>query len=234
MEKDRQSDIIEVLKENILDGKYTDRFPSERALMSRFHVTRSAVRSALAKLERQGVISRKRGSGAVLTDHAQNRASGLFGVIIPDAKKPFYAAMIDGVSKAVKNSGGDYSLLISDVGTGATVPRAAERLAELCLSKRVAGLFIRPLTTKAGKVATTRILSRFREAKIPVALIDGDISVVPEGTVCDIVAAKGYPDASPEIAALLGDIAFRLMLQRLTYPAHPPAEVLLDPPYCAK
>ena len=34
-----------------------------------------------------------------------------------------------------------------------------------------------------------------------------------------------------EIAALLGDIAFRLLQQRLHYGAHPPAEVILDPPF---
>lgn len=228
----KQINVFDILRTNILAGKYADRFPSERALMARYGVTRSSVRAALAKLEAQGVISRKRGSGAYLTAHAQNRASGLFGIIIPDAKKPFYAAMIDGISNAVKNSGGgDYSLLISDIGTGTSVPRSAERLAELCLNKRVTGLFFRPLVTKAGRAATQRILESFRLVRIPVALINGDISEIPEHTGCDIVAAKGYSNATPEVAALLGDIAFRLMLQRLAYPSHPPAEVLLDPPF---
>lgn len=232
MSEPKQINLFDVLRTNILAGKYEDRFPSERALMTRYGVTRSSVRAALAKLESQGVISRKRGSGACLTAHAQNRASGLFGIIIPEAKNPFYAAMIEGISKAVKNSAENgYSLLISDLGTGNAVPKSAERLAELCLNKRVAGLFFRPLTTKAGRAANKRILESFRRARIPVALINGDIAEIPEHTGCDIVAAKGYSNATPEVAALLGDIAFRLMLQRLAYPSHPPAEVLLDPPY---
>ena len=59
----------------------------------------------------------------------------------------------------------------------------------------------------------------------------GDAARLPEGTGCDLVGAKDYRSPTPEIAALLGDIAFRPMLQRLTYPSHPPAEVILDPPY---
>ena len=231
MTGEQSKKVFNALRAKILGGEYSSRFPSERALMRQFGVTRSAIRTILAKLESQHVITRHRGSGTFLVERARDRASGIFGIIIPNAKTPFYAAMIDGISRGVKNfSGCDYSLLISDLGSGAAVPRAAERLADLCLAERVAGVFFRPLPTKQGQKATEKILAQFREAKVPVILIDGDASKLPERTGCDIVAAKGYPDATPDIAALLGDIAFRLMLQRLTYPAHPPAEVLLDPP----
>ena len=232
MTEEQSKKVFNALREKVLGGEYASRFPSERSLMRQFGVSRSGIRTVLSKLEAQHIITRRRGSGTYLAERAQNRASGIFGIIIPNAKSPFYAAMIDGISKSVKNSGGggEYSLLISDLGTGTAVPSAAERLADLCLVERVTGVFFRPPPTKQGQRTTSKILSQFREAKIPVILIDGDASLLPEGTGCDIVAAKGYPDASPEIAALLGDIAFRLMLQRLTYPAHPPAEVLLDPP----
>ena len=232
MTEEQSKKVFNALRAKILDGAFASRFPSERTLMRQYSVTRTGIRTILAKLESQHIITRHRGSGTFLVERARERASGIFGIIIPNAKSPFYAAMIDGISKSVKNSGGggEYSLLISDLGTGAAVPRAAERLADLCLVERVTGVFFRPLPTKQGQRTTSKILSRFREAKIPVILIDGDFSQLPEGTGCDIVAAKGYPDASPVIAALLGDIAFRLMLQRLAYPSHPPAEVLLDPP----
>lgn len=62
-------------------------------------------------------------------------------------------------------------------------------------------------------------------------VIGPDAARLPEGTGCDLVGAKGCLSPTPEITAFLGDIAFRLMLQRLTYPSHPPAEVILDPPY---
>lgn len=234
MTAEQSKKVFNTLRAKILDGGYASRFPSERTLMRQFGVTRTGIRTILAKLESQHIITRHRGSGTFLVERARDRASGIFGIIIPNAKSPFYAAMIAGISKGVKNSGkgGEYSLLISDLGTGMAVPRAAERLADLCLVERVTGVFFRPLPSKQGQRTTSKILSQFREAKIPVILIDGDASQLPEGTGCDIVAAKGYPNATPEIAALLGDIAFRLMLQRLAYPEHPPAEVLLDPPIC--
>ncbi len=234
MTEEQSKKVFNALREKILGGEYASRFPSERSLMRQFGVTRTGIRTVLSKLEAQHIITRRRGSGTYLAERAQNRASGILGIIIPDAKSPFYAAMIEGITKGVKNSGGgEYSLLISDFGADAAIPRSVEFRAKLCLEERVVGVFFRPLPTKAGKRVTAKILERFRAAKISVVLMDNDISKLPEGTGCDIVASKGYPHATTEVAALLGDIAFRLMLQRLAYPAHPPAEVLLDPPYGA-
>lgn len=98
--------MFNALRAKILDGAFASRFPSERSLMRQFGVTRTGIRTILAKLEAQHIITRHRGSGTFLVERARDRASGIFGIIIPNAKSPFYAAMIDGISKSVKNSGG--------------------------------------------------------------------------------------------------------------------------------
>ena len=236
MARGKHEEVLETLRGKILRGECAVRFPSERMLCKQFGVTRDAIRKVLAQLESQRVITRQRGSGTYLAERARNRASGIFGIIMPDMKTPFYAAMVEGISKSLKNPGGgvEYVPLISDLGTGSAVHLNVERLARLCVEERVVGVFFRPLSSTAGRKATEKVLALFREAKIPVVLIDGDATKLPEGTGCDLVGAKGYRSPTAEIAALLGDIAFRLMLQRLTYPSHPPAEVLLDPPYGAK
>lgn len=231
--KNEVTNIIDTLRKRILGGAYETRFPSERALMRQFGITRAVVRSALSTLEAQHIIARRRGSGTFLVEHARERASGMFGIIIPNAKSAFYAAMIKGITEAAKRQHDEYSLLISDLGAGVVVPRAAERLAEVCLAEHASGVFFRPLSTLAGKKSTNKILAKFRAMDIPVVLIEDDASKIPDGTGCDIVATKGYGKPDPQIAKLLGDIAFRLMLQRLAYPSHPPAEVLLDQPYRA-
>ena len=147
-------------------------------------------------------------------------------------KEPFCAAMLEGITRSVKKTVGDgYSLMTSDLGDGAkAVIAAAERLADLCVGERVAGVFLRPLPTASGKKATLHLIDLLRAVGIPVVVLDGDASKLPQGTGCDLVGAKGYGRKSLAVAPLLGDIAFRLMLQRLANPAHPPAEVLLDPP----
>ena len=106
MTEEQSKKVFNALRKKILGGEYASRFPSERTLMRQFGVTRTGIRTILAKLESQHIITRHRGSGTFLVERARDRASGIFGIIIPNAKSPFYAAMIDGISKSVKNSGG--------------------------------------------------------------------------------------------------------------------------------
>lgn len=106
MTEEQSKKVFNALRAKILDGAFASRFPSERTLMRQFGVTRTGIRTVLSKLEAQHVITRRRGSGTYLAERAQNRASGILGIIIPDAKSPFYAAMIEGITKGVKNSGG--------------------------------------------------------------------------------------------------------------------------------
>ena len=57
--------IASVLREEILSlvhGEH-DRLPTERALAQRFGVARGTVREALARLERMGLVTKRRGSG---------------------------------------------------------------------------------------------------------------------------------------------------------------------------
>ena len=90
------------------------------------------------------------------------------------------------------------------------------------------------------------VLSLFRDAKIPVVLLGGEVP--PVGFPCDSVGINylahgrrtrvnfSSPTARHDFnllshGELFGDVAVRLMLQRLSYgPKHPPAEVYLDLP----
>ncbi len=56
------------LRETILGGKFADgvQFPTETALCKQFDVSRFTVREALRRLEAEGLIQRKRGSGTTV------------------------------------------------------------------------------------------------------------------------------------------------------------------------
>ena len=233
MTEEQSKKVFNALREKILSGEYASRFPSERSLMRQFGVSRSGIRTILSKLEAQHIITRRRGSGTYLAERAQSLASSLFGVIFHDTKDPLIAAMVGGISNAAKTNGGRaYSTLVTNLGrSDKAISLAAEHTARLYIEEHAVGVFLRPLPGANGRKATGLVLSLLREAKIPVVILDIDAAKLPEETGCDLVGAKGYRKPTTEIAALLGDIAFRLMLQRLAYPAHPPAEVLLDPPY---
>ncbi|NGZ76479.1 GntR family transcriptional regulator [Saccharibacillus alkalitolerans] len=59
--------IVDDLKRKILDGRYADmRLPDERSLSESYAVSRSSVKRALAKMENEGIIFKKRGSGTFI------------------------------------------------------------------------------------------------------------------------------------------------------------------------
>ncbi|WP_334076894.1 GntR family transcriptional regulator [Paenibacillus sanfengchensis] len=59
--------IIDDLKKNIHAGRYPDlRLPDERSLSETYRVSRSSVKRALAKMESDGIIFKKRGSGTFI------------------------------------------------------------------------------------------------------------------------------------------------------------------------
>ena len=231
----KASEVFEGLRKRILSGAFASRFPSDREIMSRYGISKTTLRAVIAELTARHIVERKSRSGTRLVERAQSLASSIFGVIFHDTKDPLIAAMVGGISSAAKTNGGQaYSTLVSNLGrSDKTLFAAAERTARLYIDEHAVGVFLRPLPGAQGRKATGLVLSLLREAKIPVVILDLDAAKLPEGTGCDLVGAKGYRAPTAEIAALLGDIAFRLMLQRLAYPSHPPAEVLLDPPYGA-
>lgn len=59
--------IIDDLKKKIFAGQFTDlRLPDERSLSETYQVSRSSVKRALTKMENDGIIFKKRGSGTFI------------------------------------------------------------------------------------------------------------------------------------------------------------------------
>ncbi len=131
--------------------------------------------------------------------------------------------------------GGDYSLLWA---SGDILS-----FSDLCVAEKIAGVFFEPLKGKAK--LNGAVIARFRSAKIPVILIGGDAA--SKRTMCDILGVNTLANGrrtpilftspaakrNPSLIAngeLLGDVALRLMLQRIAFPDHPPCELYLDIP----
>ena len=134
-----------------------------------------------------------------------------------------------------ERGGGDYSLLWA---SGDILSFSA-----LCVAEKIAGVFFEPLKGKAK--LNGAVIAQFRAAKIPVILIGGDAA--SKRTMCDILGVNPLANGrrtpilftspaakrNPSLIAngeLLGDVALRLMLQRIAYPEHPPCELYLDIP----
>ena len=233
METGKAREIFETLKRDISNGKYdaASPMPSERALMRRFGVARATVASALDELERAGFVYRRRGSGT----YPVIKKPITFAVILPDTEKPFHAAICGGLANCAKKQGGDYALLWASGDILSFV--------SLCVAEKIAGVFFEPLKGRAK--LNGAVIAQFRAAKIPVILIGGDAA--SKRTMCDILGVNTLANGrrtpilftSPAAkrnssltahGELLGDVALRLMLQRIAYPHHPPCELYLDIP----
>lgn len=70
-----------------------DRLPSEQALCLRFSCSRQTIRAALAQLEQEGLICKKRGSGSFLADGRQ-RPDDRVVLLIPDENEYLYPGLI--------------------------------------------------------------------------------------------------------------------------------------------
>lgn len=58
--------IKELIKAEILDGKYGEKIPSERELMERFSVSRSTIRESVNHLVHEGVLEKIHGKGTFI------------------------------------------------------------------------------------------------------------------------------------------------------------------------
>ena len=142
-----------------------------------------------------------------------------------------------------KNSwggGGVYSLLWASEPL--RTKSSIKAFAQMCVDAKVAGVFFS--RTRDANL-TCEILSLFKAAQIPVVLLGGDM---PSGFPCDLaginylangrrtrvnlLSPAAYNDSTLIThGELFGDVALRLMLQRLSYSSkHPSAEVYIDLP----
>ena len=104
MAQSKHRDIFETLKADILGGKYEGGkpLPSAPALMKRFGVARGTVDRAMAELEHEGLVEKRKGSGT----YPVKREPITFGVIVPEARTPFYTRVCEGIANFANNVGG--------------------------------------------------------------------------------------------------------------------------------
>ena len=112
MNETKYKTLIDTLKKDILSGRYSSRrFPSIRALIRRFSVSKTTVQRAMDELFHQGIISRKQGSGTFVKSRIVARKIGL---IVPGvAYSEFFSALVGEFSRIAQER--EYTLLFGDV-----------------------------------------------------------------------------------------------------------------------
>ncbi len=73
--------VVEILMGDIRSGKYDQnrRLPSEQKLANQLGVSRTTIRTALSKLEGEGLVTRRQGDGTFVNHHAMDESIRLGG-----------------------------------------------------------------------------------------------------------------------------------------------------------
>ena len=180
--------LLEALKKDILGGKYNSgsSFPSIRALVRKFGVSKNTVQHAIDELVHQGLITRIQGRGTFVTRQGSSRKLGL---IVPDiAQAEFFSLIVREISRLAQKEG--YTLLFCEISSPDADCRAmiAEKSAREFVEQGVAGVICQPIEfLKDSEQITRRILSVFDEASVPVVLCDYDFTGFPKRSAYDVV-----------------------------------------------
>jgi GntR family transcriptional regulator of arabinose operon len=184
----KYQEVIDSLSNDITSGRYQpgQKLPSEAALVKKFRTSRITVGRAFRELQQKGLIERIAGSGSYVRGEL---ARGLlFGLLIPDLGE---TEIFDPICHGIANTpeAVDHALL-----WGHTDPRIAsksEQCWQLCqqfIARKASGVFFAPLEFEGESIKVNRrILSAFKEANIPVVLLDRRPTATPERSRADLV-----------------------------------------------
>lgn len=186
------------LRSLVIDGRYApgERLPTEHELATLFQVSRPTVTRALNALQEEGLIERRTGSGSYVRDPSTTERPAdqrLLGLLIPGlGKGEIFEPICAQIAKRAEQHA--YSLLWS--GSEIRTSEAAQSLVSVArryIDHSVAGVFFEPLELSPSYQAINlEIVSLFREAQIPVVLIDADYLPFPERSDLDLVGIDNF------------------------------------------
>jgi DNA-binding LacI/PurR family transcriptional regulator len=181
--------IYEVLRDGILQGNYRhgDRLPSEAALCEHFDTSRITVAKAIHGLQRDGLVTRRAGSGTYIQIPTPTPGYQ-FGVLIPElGTTEIFEPICQGIMRSPLAK--SHSLLWGHVSAEEEGRAdAAEELSQQFIAQRVAGVFFAPIEHVEGKDAVNlRIIAELRRAQIPVVLLDRCYQQYPDRSELDLV-----------------------------------------------
>ena len=210
--------VADHLREKILSGGYPDgKIPSERALMRRWGVSRATAVKAIATLEGDGLVVRRRGAGAFVNPAASPADTSFVATLIADMDvREFFSSVCGSIADRARA----YNLNLiwgarrefEDLARDAPLTDYVAR----CKSANVKGVFFVPQDSPGdGGRRNREIAETLRSAGIAVVLIDRDIVPYPQRSDFDFVGIDNVQAGYRQAAHLLS-----LGCRRLVYVTH--------------
>lgn len=158
--------IAKDLELSIRSGEAPDKLPTEAQLCGRYECSRQTIRAALALLEIQGMIFRRRGSGAYVSAAAAEDGRRIT-FILPDREEYTTPSDLQEAQKTARAAG----FTIGCLETRGDPEKEAEYLARL-LRHPPAAIVLQPITDVLG-CSSGLLLDKIREANIPLVYLNG-------------------------------------------------------------
>jgi len=170
--------IKEAIRNEIEKGVLSEgqQLPSESALIDRFGASKMTVIRALQELVQEGYLRRVQGKGTYVLRPSKN--APLIGVLVPGTDQGIFPVILHSIEERAHILGYEVFLCSTD-DDAAKVETFAERL----IARKAAGVIAAPLERVADTSCNLRWFGLFREAQIPVILVDRGIKNLENVTI---------------------------------------------------
>lgn len=132
-----QFEIKKMIKDQ--EMKPGDRLPSELEFQEKYDVSRHTVRTALARLENQGIIYKEQGAGSFIADAKHKNGNKEIGVITTYISDYIFPTIIRGIEKELTAAG--YSMILTSTNNNVDIERNAIKM---LMNRDVDGLIVEP------------------------------------------------------------------------------------------
>ena len=177
MSEAKYSEIVRILKREILSGKFEEGglFPTGPQLAERFHVSRPTINRAMTDLRAGGLVVTRPGASPRLSRFAQ-RATGTLGVIHPGRRYGGVLSDIcDGLVRHGERQGWDVVIFEMVEENPERRVRELVQAIRRFSDERVAGLFLQPFEyLRDGHNARRCICDELERCGMPTVLLDYD------------------------------------------------------------
>ena len=169
-ERPKYLQVADTLRREIAEGIFRDgqTLMTEEELRQRFDVSRQTIRQAIALLEDDGLVDRRRGSGTYVR-HGPRKRQGIIhvGVMTTFITDYIFPSIAQGMENVLNENGAVMSLsaMYNDV-------RTERNILERMLDGQVDGLILEGSRT-ARQTPNRDLLARFAERNIPVLFVNG-------------------------------------------------------------
>ena len=191
--KNKTQEIYDFLKKEITSGAYEmgELLPTDLQIAEKFKASRPTVAKAVQKLVDENILGRKAGFGTFLKNkpHTANSNNKItLGLLIPSLGETEIFEPICGQIASLADSY-NFNLVWGNAGFNyGDNAQVAEQLAMKYINEAVDGVFFTPLELREdAEEINSRILKLFKDAHIPVVLLDRDIVKAPLKSEYDLV-----------------------------------------------